>query len=1478
MKQKFTLAAFLLAGFCFFANISLQAQCTGTIANANFADAIRNLYPALIGPTGNNTLTAAAATYAGELDLSGWGNATNSANQTSAYAAKPKLTTIEGIQCFTNLTKLNVYNEALSAVPDLPATLTELRCVNNVIASLPATLPAGLRLLHCFSNQLTSIPTLPAGLVAFNCGQNRLTAIPDLPATLTYFLCQRQYTLAPTGTLTDANKTLAVLPALPAGLRAIFCDNNKLTSLPALPAALTFLNASGNPALTCIPILPSTFFSAGVPSGGYFTFGSSGGAGSLAEPRLVLTTTAVVCLPNLPTGFATNKINPSVLANNGSVCSTPPAITGVQVLCTPPGTTYGKAVVSATAPGSVLEYSIDATNFQASNTFSNLSDGPLTVSVRRQNGAACGSAVATQSITIPAAAPGYTGFTIADANFADAIRNLYPSLIGPAGDNRLTNAVDCFDNAVDFSGWGNATNSIGEVSAFAIKPKLTTVAGIGYFSEVLSMDVSSQAITQLNDLPVGLKTLKCQKNLIVSVAVLPATLDYLDCANNMLSTLPALPAVLQYFNCNTNKFSVLPDLPANLKFLRCDKQITKAPLEMANADVFDADKLLTALPVLPAGLLGISAVNNNILELPAFPSSFIFLDIGVNKNLKCLPQLPANFFNANLSTSYLAQFGVADARLRIRTTGINCLSNLPAGVTTAKVNPSFFGTSTALCATAPALTALVSGTTSGLDNGEVRLNAIISNTSFGLEYSKDGTAYQDSSLFQNLAAGSYTFYARRKQAVCQTATPATVAITLGGLAPATYYVSTTGNDGTGDGSIGNPYKTINYTITKVTANKGDTIKLAPGTYVEASIINLPSGVSLVGNGPQTDTIRVSSFYNMLANPLACGTATGYEVYKYRPDQFVMQLNGSDQLIKGFYLDGQSKACHGGIHALMANKVVIDNVDIRNFRFCGIWLPKSYNSVVKNSKIINSTWGNFRADFGNLMFYDCDNLRIHDNTIEVNDIGAYALKANSNFSNDCTVADPDAKSDFISKSFCNIKVYRNVLKVPGTGTWGNFVAPAITVEFPEATPREVEIYDNYINNHVSVPGIQTSGRDGFTYAGKTAHIHHNTFDMGIGAYRYAIEASSPNMEMNHNYIFGGLYPISCFISNNDNRFTNHKIHHNVFYAPTVGLPLLNYRTLPHEFKFYNNTVLELTGAGVDILSVSTNKPYYGTEFINNIFARVNPATAYRFDSSKMVAPVLRNNVFSNVYPFGANAVSTNNLFVATGDKPRPYFELQAGSPAIDAGMVITGITDGFAGVAPDAGAYEFTGGVLPLRLLKFTGKAEGKNSLLTWQTTAEINTSHTDVEYSYDGRSFSFAGKVNANTGAFNSYEFTHYNAGLSHDIVYYRLKLVDRDGRFEYSKLIAVRFGKLQPGEVNLYPNPVKAGGEISIRFEASTQEQAMLTIEAESGATVHRQTKNLIKGTNAFTVDVPANLAAGIYVLRLQTKSSVTAQKIIVQ
>jgi len=136
--------------------------------------------------------------------------------------------------------KLYCSNNQLTALPELPASLTVLYCYYNQLTVLPE-LPDNLTELDCLDNQLTALPELPPSLTDLNCSSNQLIALPELPDALTQLWC-------------GYNK-LTALPVLPAGLTWLACTYNQLTALPELPSTLARIDCSSNQ-LTTLPVLP----------------------------------------------------------------------------------------------------------------------------------------------------------------------------------------------------------------------------------------------------------------------------------------------------------------------------------------------------------------------------------------------------------------------------------------------------------------------------------------------------------------------------------------------------------------------------------------------------------------------------------------------------------------------------------------------------------------------------------------------------------------------------------------------------------------------------------------------------------------------------------------------------------------------------------------------------------------------------------------------------------------------------------------------------------------------------------------------------------------------------------------------------------------------------------------------------------------------------------------------------------------------
>ncbi len=119
-------------------------------------------------------------------------------------------------------------------------------------------------------------------------------------------------------------------------------------------------------------------------------------------------------------------------------------------------------------------------------------------------------------------------------------------------------------------------------------------------------------------------------------------------------------------------------------------------------------------------------------------------------------------------------------------------------------------------------------------------------------------------------------------------------------------------------------------------------------------------------------------------------------------------------------------------------------------------------------------------------------------------------------------------------------------------------------------------------------------------------------------------------------------------------------------------------------------------------------------------------------------------------------------------------------------------------------------VQPVPVLVVNGQLlvvkEGKAVEFSWQTANEVNLSHFVVEQSPDGLQYQAAGTVNANGS--HRYRFEIPTASISQlppfrGWGYYRLKMVDKDGRYSYSKTFSVPFSMLH-APLSIIPNPAK--------------------------------------------------------------------------
>jgi hypothetical protein len=177
------------------------------------------------------------------------------------------------------------------------------------------------------------------------------------------------------------------------------------------------------------------------------------------------------------------------------------------------------------------------------------------------------------------------------------------------------------------------------------------------------------------------------------------------------------------------------------------------------------------------------------------------------------------------------------------------------------------------------------------------------------------------------------------------------------------------------------------------------------------------------------------------------------------------------------------------------------------------------------------------------------------------------------------------------------------------------------------------------------------------------------------------------------------------------------------------------------------------------------------------------------------------------------------------------------------------------------SYYLYAPIIPVTLVNFYGNYAGNNNVdLNWSTTTEINSANFIIERSYDGRLFT---PVSVIPAAGNSTAAKYYHSSdhpSSTAVIYYRIKIIDRDGRFTYSNVIALRCTN---NNITLFPNP--AHDRIELSFQSGLAGKAAMSLYSSSGAVIKDLVIPAAEGPNSLRYDV-SGLSSGLYYITIRT------------
>lgn len=182
--------------------------------------------------------------------------------------------------------------------------------------------------------------------------------------------------------------------------------------------------------------------------------------------------------------------------------------------------------------------------------------------------------------------------------------------------------------------------------------------------------------------------------------------------------------------------------------------------------------------------------------------------------------------------------------------------------------------------------------------------------------------------------------------------------------------------------------------------------------------------------------------------------------------------------------------------------------------------------------------------------------------------------------------------------------------------------------------------------------------------------------------------------------------------------------------------------------------------------------------------------------------------------------------------------------------------------------------LPVTWIAVTAEMRNDNAIINWATASEINTASFTVEYSDDGLKFVSLHNTPAagNSNSVRRYEWIH--ASPKQGINYYRIRQADRDGKYSYSKTVALPYQK-NGAEMVVFPNPGRDNLTVILPENVRNEKANTIRVYNTLGQVVYQQA--LANSAIPIQVNI-SNLKPGVYRLLLSNANGASSVSFIKQ
>jgi Secretion system C-terminal sorting domain len=329
----------------------------------------------------------------------------------------------------------------------------------------------------------------------------------------------------------------------------------------------------------------------------------------------------------------------------------------------------------------------------------------------------------------------------------------------------------------------------------------------------------------------------------------------------------------------------------------------------------------------------------------------------------------------------------------------------------------------------------------------------------------------------------------------------------------------------------------------------------------------------------------------------------------------------------------------------------------------------------------------------------------------------------------------------------------------------------------------------------------------------------------------------------------------------------------YYCLDVSSKLYYYDIALNTWTFITSNFTDQFGNNVSTVFSTMSTGDMAIDGLNNMW--ILPSTNTNYSLYKMVAPLPTTAVASitvqQVVPptkptpsgvsiWGVAFDASGNLYMSTSSGQLYKLTSPTATPLLIGTMSIT---------MTDLSSCAFPFSVLPVTWTNFSGNIQSNGTvLLNWTMTAQPGSKGFIVEHSTDGINWQQVGFVQSSAINRSSYSFTDPNTVNGKN--FYRLQLLNNDGSFVYSKIVAVTIKNTE--KISLWPNPVT--DRINIRLGNNNTNGAYAITYDAGGKAITKS--NLQPGINTIYLQ---SLPAGSYTVQVHFQNGeIRNEKIVKQ